>query len=277
MERKTHMIDCPKISIITPSYNQGRYLEQTILSVLNQGYPNLEHIVIDGGSTDDTVEVLLRYPHLIWVSEPDRGQADALNKGLARATGEIVGWLNSDDLYQGNILGSVARHLADPGNRWVVGNVAVLFVDGSRPVFRPSRPVTRESLIADPDLVRQQPAFFRREALVKAGGWQPEFHMVMDFDLWMRLLRLGPPLMVDEDWAYYRNHLEQKSCTGNILRQAREIAAVLRRERAPVLAIARHGLRKRLYWCKGIIKARLIDLGLAPAKYRNRPLRQPAE
>lgn len=267
----------PKISIITPSYNQGCYLEQTILSVLNQAYSNFEHIVIDGGSTDQTVEILKRYPHLVWVSEPDRGQADALNKGFARASGEIVGWINSDDYYREAIFTSVAASFADPATQWVIGNVAVQFDDGTEPKFRKSREVSRAALIWNPDIVRQQPTFFRREALRLAGGWQPQFYMVMDFDLWMRLARLAPPLMVDEDWAYYRNHLAQKSSPANTLRQSREISCVLRRERAPWLVIAGHSCRKRWYWFKGLCKLRLISLGLAPEKYRNRPMRLNAE
>jgi len=264
----------PKISIITPSFNQGRYLEQTILSVLNQGYPNFEHIVMDGGSSDQTVEILRKYPHLVWVSEQDRGQADALGKGLARASGEIVGWINSDDYYRENIFASVAGWFADPATQWVVGNVAVQFDDGSEPVFRRSQTVSRLALMDDPDLVRQQPTFFRREALARAGGWDARFHMVMDFDLWMRLTGVALPTMVDEDWAFYRNHVDQKSSLANILRQSREIGAVLRREGAPWRLIAGHGCRKRWYWLKGICKERLIALGLTPEKYRNRPVRQ---
>ena len=263
----------PKISIITPSYNQGRYIEQTIQSVLNQNYPNIEHIVMDGGSTDHTVEILRKYPHLVWVSEKDRGQADALNKGFARATGEIVGWINSDDYYREHIFPSVARNFADPPTQWVIGNVADQFDDGSVPAFRKSRTITPAALMADPDIVRQQPTFFRREALALAGGWDAQFYMVMDFDLWMRLTAVALPLMVDEDWAFYRNHLDQKSSLANILRQSREIGAVLRREGAPWRLRAAHSCRKRWYWFKGICKQQLIALGLAPEKYRNRPVR----
>ena len=90
----------PKVSIITPSYNQGQFIEETILSAKNQDYPNIEHIVIDGNSTDSTLDILHKYDNdIIWISEPDRGQSDALNKGFRIATGEIIGWLNSDDIY----------------------------------------------------------------------------------------------------------------------------------------------------------------------------------
>lgn len=185
--------DLPCISIITPSFNQGPFIEQTIRSVLNQDCPNVEHIIIDGGSTDNTVEILMKYPHLIWISERDQGQADALNKGLAMATGDIIGWINSDDYYLDNIFASVARRFAEPAVRWVVGNLADLFDDGRELRFRKSPAITFEALIMNPDIVRQQPTFFRRETLRRAGGWNAEFYMVMDYDLWVRLARQTPP------------------------------------------------------------------------------------
>src|SRR3982750_267888 len=118
------MTQLPLISILTPSYNQGRYIQQTITSVLAQKYPRLEHIVIDGGSTDDTVSILKRYPHLKWISEKDRGQADSLNKGLAIATGSIVGWVNSDDFYAPGVFSRISEIFEDPDVQWLVGDVA---------------------------------------------------------------------------------------------------------------------------------------------------------
>jgi len=102
------LADTPSISIVTPSLNQGRYIEQTIQSVLLQNYPNFEHIVIDGGSTDGTVEILKKYPHLKWISEKDSGQSEALNKGLKMATGDIIAWINSDDWYAEGAFNNVA-------------------------------------------------------------------------------------------------------------------------------------------------------------------------
>jgi glycosyltransferase involved in cell wall biosynthesis len=261
------------VSVITPSFNQGQYIEQTIQSVLQQDYKYIEHIVIDGGSTDNTVDILKRYPHLIWVSEKDRGQADALNKGFALAKGDIIGWINSDDYYQGNIFRSVVSHFESTDARWVVGNLADVFADGSEVVFGQSPTITLDALVRDPDIVRQQCTFFQRDALMSVGGWNADRHMVMDYDLWVRLAKLSPPCMVNENWAYYRNHAAQKSGHANILRHSREITAILSRERVSPRLIASHRLKKSWYWVKGLAKERLINWGVVPQRYRTRPIR----
>lgn len=124
--------ELPKISIVTPSFNQGKYLEKTILSVLEQDYPNLEYIIIDGGSTDNSVEIIKKYEkHLAyWVSEPDRGQSHAINKGFGHATGEILGWLNSDDYYAPGAPQAIAEaFLANPDVGAIVGAGEFLFED----------------------------------------------------------------------------------------------------------------------------------------------------
>jgi glycosyltransferase involved in cell wall biosynthesis len=273
-EPDTSPSDGPLISVITPSFNQGVYIERTIQSVLRQAYQPVQHIVIDGGSTDNTVEVLRRYPHLTWVSEADRGQSDALNKGLNMATGEIIGWINSDDYYHDNIFASVAAHFRDARTSWVVGNLANLFEDGSEPVFRRSPTITFEALARGPDIVRQQSTFFRRQALISVGAWNVDRYMAMDYDLWMKLARVSPPRMVDENWAYFRNHTAQKSGYANIMRQSAEIAAVMRRENVASRLIASHRLKIRWYWLKGMVKERLIALGIVPQRYRNRSMRE---
>jgi glycosyltransferase involved in cell wall biosynthesis len=270
---RTKMKSDPTISIITPSFNQGTYIEQTIQSVLRQNYAHVEHIVVDGGSTDGTVDTLKSHPHLVWVSEKDRGQADALNKGLALSTGDIIGWVNSDDYYHHNIFGSVAACFQKTDAQWVVGNLADVFDDGSQVVFRRSPAVTFDALVRDPDIVRQQSTFFRREALTSAGGWNAERYMAMDYDLWVKLAKMSPPAMVDENWAYFRNHAAQKSGHVNVLRQSNEIAAILRREKVAFRLIAYHRTKKAWYWAKGQAKERLINLGIVPQRYRGRPIR----
>ena len=262
------------ITIITPSYNQAAYIEQTIQSVLRQNYARVEHIVMDGGSTDGTVEILKRYPHLIWRSEKDRGQADALNKGLALAKGDIIGWINSDDYYHQNIFGSVVEHFQKTGASWVVGRQADVFENGTLVVFKDSPKTTFDTLVRNPDIVKQQATFFKRDALNAAGGWNVDRYMVMDFDLWVRLAKISPPIMVEENWAYFRNHGAQKSSHANVLRQAAEIAEVLRREKVSSSLISMFLAVRYWYWTKGLIKARLINLGIVPERYRTRPVRQ---
>jgi glycosyltransferase involved in cell wall biosynthesis len=263
----------PLISIITPSYNQGAFIEQTIRSVLLQDYPRVQHIVVDGGSTDGTLEVLRHYPHLEWLSEPDRGQADALNKGLRLAKGDIIGWINSDDYYVPAVFASVARHFETRDADWLVGNLANVFGDGESPKFLASPKIDPDTLMRNPDIVRQQPTFFRRSAIEAAGGWNAQFYMAMDFDLWMRLARVSAPAMVDENWALFRCHAAQKSGHANMLRQSREIAAIMRREGVPPRFVAGHIVLKRWYWLKGVVKSWLLSAGLLPARYHSRPLR----
>lgn len=243
------------ISILTPSYNQARYIEQNIISVLCQDYPACEHIIIDGGSTDSTVEVLKKYDHLKWASERDRGQADALNKGLAVSGGDIIGWINSDDFYERDIFSSVAEQFEDPEVRWVIGNLC--FYQGERGVYDydTSPAITYDRLLNDPDIVRQPPAFFRRSILERAGRWDADYHMTMDLDLWTRLARISTPLMVDRNWAYFRIHPGQKTSNGNRQRQAREIIRILKREKASGNVIMRIFMKKQWYALKGAVKS----------------------
>lgn len=262
-----------KFSIITPSYNQGQFIEQTILSVANQPGIEKEHIVIDGGSKDMTIGVLEKYPHLIWLSEKDNGQADALNKGLKLATGDIVGWINSDDYYEEGALASVAKHFENPATMWVIGNLSMVF-DLTREVVKDTSPkVTYRQLVNNPDIVRQQSTFFRREFLLRAGGWNPDHFMTMDYELWLRLAKESDPVMVSENWAYFRAHAEQKTSHANVLRQYREIKQLLKRERASLGIRIRIGAKKRTHWLKGLVKGRLIDAGILKKRYQSRPLR----
>lgn len=262
-----------KFSIITPSYRQAAYIERTILSVESQTGIEKEHIVIDGGSDDGTIDVLKRYPHLTWISEMDNGQADALNKGLRLATGDIVGWINSDDYYEEATFSSVAAHFEDPTTMWVIGNLSYVF-DATDEIVEDSSPeVTYQRLINNPDIVRQQPTFFRREFLLRAGGWNPDHFMTMDYELWVRLAKESTPKMIGETWAYFRTHALQKTSNANILRQSHEIHKILKQEKVGFSTRFKIGAMKRSQWLKGSLKSRLISIGLLDRRYQNRPVR----
>lgn len=183
----------PKISIITPSYNQGKYLEKTILSVLEQGYPNLEYIIIDGGSTDESVAIIKKYADRLtyWVSESDRGQSHAINKGFDRATGEIFGWLNSDDYYHHGALREVAEQfIANPDAGAVVGAGDMLVEETGAITLVAPFPVTVNSLYGAVDRFFAQPScFFSRQAWLDCGPLDESLHLAMDLDLWLKIAK----------------------------------------------------------------------------------------
>lgn len=265
----------PRVSIITPSYNQAQYIEQTIQSVLRQGPIDVEHIVVDGGSTDGTIDVLRRYPHVKWVSERDRGQSDALNKGLALASGEIIGWLNSDDLYADNILSDVVAQFQNPETQWVIGNLTTLYESTDTAVAERSPEIELASLFRNPDILRQQPTFFRREALDRVGAWDQRYYMAMDFDLWVRLLKISPPVMVDRQWAIFRIHNLQKTSRKNLMTQLAELTEIMNREGASGVHILKLRIRRWFAYGKAIVKEALIHVGVISRKYEARPLRVP--
>jgi glycosyltransferase involved in cell wall biosynthesis len=178
---------------VTPSYNQGKYLEKTILSVLDQDYPNLEHIVIDGGSTDESVEIIKKYQkHLkYWVSEPDRGQSHALNKGFGYATGDLFTWLNSDDYYMPGTLHKIARvAAAHPEAGVFVGTGQIVDSAGKRWYYKkPQNQIDLESLRnwMNQENFMQPSCFFRKDAWKKAGPLDEKLHIAFDLDLWLRM------------------------------------------------------------------------------------------
>jgi glycosyltransferase involved in cell wall biosynthesis len=204
----------PLVSILTPSHNQGRFLEQTIQSVLAQDYPNLEYLIVDGGSTDDSVEIIKRFaPRLSWwVSEPDQGQTDALNKGFAHARGEIFAWLNSDDTYlPGAVSAGVSSLLSHPQASLVYAE-ANLVDEGGHIIGRfPSRQTNLDMLLRGSVHIPQQTAFFRASAWKQVAPLDPSFHFAMDYDLWVRLAKLAPLVYTRGTWANFRLHGAGKS------------------------------------------------------------------
>ena len=206
----------PKISVVTPSYNQVAFIEQTIRSVLLQDYPDLEYIIVDGGSSDGSVEVIRKYEKWLayWVSEKDRGQSHAINKGFARTTGEILCWLNSDDYYAPDTLRTVAELLTkETGNVALVGHAIVVFQDGRGPVFCKGEFINRRRLLEFWKGYRMHQAsiFWRREVFDKVGMLREDLHLTMDFDYWARIARHYQFLNVDQVLSFCNQHPAAKT------------------------------------------------------------------
>lgn len=204
----------PKISVITPSYNQAEFLEATLQSVVRQQYPNVEHIVIDGGSTDGSVEVIRRYEDKLayWISERDQGQTDALVKGFNKATGDILCWLNSDDLFEPWTLHEVTCFFEDnPTARAVYGDSTWIDLKGK--VIRPKKEhhFNRFIWLYDHDYLPQPSTFWRAELYEKVGGLDRTFDLAMDSDLWIRFADVVDFYHVRRPWSKMRFYPEQKT------------------------------------------------------------------
>lgn len=203
----------PLVSIVTPSFNQAAYLERTIRSVLAQDYPHIEYLVVDGGSTDGSVEVIRRHAERLawWVSEPDAGQADAINKGMARAQGEIVAWLNSDDLYRpGAVRQAVAAFRAHPEAAFVFANATSVDAQGRPLNDMVFGPWGLADLLAF-RIICQPAVFMRRAVFEQAGGLDTDYHFLLDHHLWIRMARLAPMVYVPSFWAFARHHPAAKN------------------------------------------------------------------
>lgn len=202
----------PLVSIITPSLNQGKYIEETILSVLAQDYENVEYIVIDGGSTDGTLDILRKYDgRLTWRSEPDNGQSHAVNKGLRLARGSIIGWLNSDDTYTENAVGEAVSFLkANPRHAMVYGEADIVNERGKRIGAYETEPFDLERLSKHCPIC-QPSAFIRAEVLAEAGGLDERLHYCMDMDLWIRIGRKYEVGYIEKPLAKSRWHAASKT------------------------------------------------------------------
>ena len=207
----------PKLSIVTPSFNQGRFLEETILSVLNQEYPNLEYIIIDGGSTDETVDVIRRYEDRInfWVSEKDRGQVHAINKGIEKTTGDIFGFINSDDVYLPGTFAAVASYFeSHPRCEWVCGDT-IMFGEGREDeLIRAVVPKSAAHCLSWAYTAPQPGHFWKRELI--EGGFDEAWPYDFDHDLYVRLLLAGHQCeYIPQSFAAYRLHEASKTVAEN--------------------------------------------------------------
>lgn len=224
----------PRITVVTPAYNSAELIDDCIASVLEQQYPNLEYIVVDGGSSDGTVDVVRRYEDRLrsWTSEPDNGQADALNKGFRRATGELVCWLNSDDFFYPGALEAAAKaYLADPNAPFLFGNGYRVDRGGRKLAeFFPGGHVqfSREATIFGLNCVLQPATFILRSALERVGFLDAELHYGFDTDLWIKLSALGRPRPIQRHLAASREYGETKTSTGSFPR-AEELRRIAER------------------------------------------------
>jgi glycosyltransferase involved in cell wall biosynthesis len=209
----------PKISIVTPSLNQGEFIEETIRSVLSQEYPNLEYIVMDGGSSDKTLDILRSYSdRLKWASEKDNGQTNAINKGLRMTSGDIVAYLNADDLLLPGTLEKVAKNfMENPGTMWITGRCRIITENGQET----RRPITayknlwlrlhHPSLLFITDYISQPATFWRASLLNNLGYFDESLHYALDYEYFLRLNARYPLVFLPEYLAAFRVHQQSKN------------------------------------------------------------------
>jgi glycosyltransferase involved in cell wall biosynthesis len=242
----------PLVSIVTPSLNQGRFIEETIRSVRIQDYPRIEHIVLDAGSRDGTLEVLARYPELRWLSEPDAGQTHAINRGFRMAGGEILSWLNADDLLlPGSVTAVVEAFRADRAAMMVYGDGDLIDEDG-RPLqpFRFTEPFNLRRLVEVHDYILQPAAFVRRPALEAIDYLDESLTWAMDWDLWIRIGRRFPVRYLPRRLAQARLHPDTKTNRAGwskLFEMHRILRRHSRRRLPPVLLIHGGGTLYRMF------------------------------
>jgi glycosyltransferase involved in cell wall biosynthesis len=245
----------PKISLVTPSLNQGRFIEETIQSVLSQNYPNLEYLVMDGGSTDNTLDVLKRYSsQLKWISEKDTGQTNAINKGLRMASGDILAYLNADDLLLPDTLLKVARLFMEyPNTMWITGQCRIIDED-NREIRRLITVyknlwlrLSRPGLLLITDYISQPATFWRASVMSEMGYLDESLHYVMDYEYWLRLYSKYPPMFIPEYLAAFKIHLQSKTTsTGHKNVFINEERVIIQRHTSSRSLILLHNLHRLL-------------------------------
>ncbi len=214
----------PLVSIVVPTLNQAAFIEQTLASIAGQGWPRLEIIVVDGGSTDGTLAIVERYRHAIthFISEPDRGQADAINKGFHLARGDVLAWLNSDDYYLPLALANAVRSLGDVNTAAMIyGGCLGIYESPAKAKAWPPKPFDREALKTRAFIV-QPSTFWTRTLWEKTGELNPDFHFVLDWDWFLRASAHAVPRPIAEYFSVYRFHAGHKTSSGNP-RRTREV------------------------------------------------------
>jgi glycosyltransferase involved in cell wall biosynthesis len=203
----------PLVSIITPSYNQAAYLEYTIRSVLSQDYAEIEYIVVDGGSSDGSLEIIRKYASNLayWVSEPDRGQAEAINKGLEHSSGEIVAWLNSDDLYLPGAVSEAVKALQTNPEAGMVYGDAITIDPGGCPIKALRFPDWGLEQLMGFRIICQPAVLMRRSALEQAGFLDISYHYMLDHHLWLRIGEISAIVHIPQLWAAARHHPAAKN------------------------------------------------------------------
>lgn len=271
LESQTLDSALPLVTIITPSYNQGAFIRETIESVLSQDYPNLEYWIIDGGSTDNSVEIIREYandPRVHWLSEPDKGQADAVNKGFLRAQGEIIGWLNSDDtFYPGAIRRQVEQLCLHPNVGVVYGDAQFIDENGKSLRTYLARPFDRKSFLYL-SVIPQPSAFIRRSLITKHGGLDTSLQYALDYDFFLRLMWHTEFLYNHETIATYRLHSASKTVDGvsDMMRESIAVVEATCEAHAEQLGVNPDKVLSDWYWSAAI---RCIEAGDWFSGYQN--------
>jgi glycosyltransferase involved in cell wall biosynthesis len=248
-------INYPKISLVTPSLNQGRFIQETIQSVLSQNYPNLEYLVMDGGSSDNTLAVLKSYSNqLKWISEKDSGQTNAINKGLRMASGDILAYLNADDLLLPGTLLKVAHlFMEHPEAMWIIGQCRIINED-NREIRRLITAyknlwlrLSHPSILLITDYISQPATFWRANVMNEMGYLDESLHYVMDYEYWLRLYSKYPPVFIPEYLAAFKIHLQSKTTsTGHKNVFIEEERAVIQRHTNSPSLMLLHNLHRLL-------------------------------
>lgn len=243
------MIKLPSITVITPSFNQGRFIKETIDSVLGQNYPFLEYWIIDGGSTDETVQILKSYGKKIkWVSQKDRGQTDAINKGMRKAQGELVCYINSDDVLAPGALVTVGEIFSKhPTTLWVTGDYTIINADGKeiqsfvRKYKQYFRNTAMPHILYVLNCINQPSTFWKKSVYKKIGLFDESLQYCMDYDFWLRLIKLQTPIMISRSLSKFRIHDSSKG-GAEYKKQFEEEKRVLYKHTKNVLVNALHSL-----------------------------------